>query len=288
MKIYNRKNQSVESSSQYGGKLLDFLYNHCLGRVLLKFVVHPGFSRLYGLYNDTYLSRRRIIPFAEKYGICLTDYEKTEYVSFNDFFRRKIKNGKRPVNMEASALVAPADSKLTVYPIHKNNSVLIKGVRYTLDELVGGRIDLADFENGKCLIFRLSVDDYHRYIFVDGGRLKRKYGIRGQLQTVSPISKNHKIYRQNSRVINVLETHNFGTIICIEVGAILVGKIRNHPIREFQRGDEKGYFEMGGSTIILLFPEGCIDLDEDILQNCNDETEVKVTMGEKIGSKRVC
>lgn len=288
MKIYNRKNQSVESSSQYGGKLLDFLYNHCLGRVLLKFVVHPGFSRLCGLYNDTYLSRRRIKPFAEKYGICLTDYEKTEYVSFNDFFRRKIKNGKRPVNMEASALVAPADSKLTVYPIHKNNSVLIKGVRYTLDELVGGRIDLTDFENGKCLIFRLSVDDYHRYIFVDGGRLKRKYGIRGQLHTVSPISKNHKIYRQNSRVINVLETHNFGTIICIEVGAILVGKIRNHPIREFQRGDEKGYFEMGGSTIILLFPEGCIDLDEDILQNCNDETEVKVTMGEKIGSKSVC
>lgn len=288
MMIYNRKDKVYEEESQYGGNMLNILYNHCVGRILLKLIIHPIFSKINGWYNNTRLSKKKIKSFVDEYGICLDDYEERKYKSFNDFFTRKIKKDKRKIDMESFNLVAPADSKLSVYPIYKSNMLQIKGVTYTLEELVGGRIDLKDYEGGKCLVFRLTMDDYHRYIFVDDGKAKRQYGIRGKLHTVSSISKEHRIYRQNSRMVNVLKTNNFGNIICIEVGALLVGKIKNYKVRNFKKGQEKGYFELGGSTIIMLFQNEQINLDEDIAKICELGIEVKVLMGEKIGRKRVC
>ena len=288
MKIYNRQRKIYESISQYGGNLLNILYNHCLGRILLKVVIHPVFSRINGWYNSSSLSKKKIKPFIAENNICLDDFEEREYTSFNDFFTRKAKNGKRPIDMTASSLVAPADSKLLVYSIEKDNMIQIKGVSYTLDELVDGRMDLKDYEGGKCLVFRLTMDDYHRYMFIDDGRIKRRYGVKGKLHTVSSISKEHKIYRQNSRVVNILSTRNFGEVVCIEVGALLVGKIYNHKIKRFHRGMEKGYFELGGSTIIMLFKNGSISLDEDIVTNFENDVEVKILMGEKIGRKDLC
>ncbi|MBQ4068592.1 MAG: phosphatidylserine decarboxylase [Lachnospiraceae bacterium] len=287
MQIYNRKNKTHEPISQYGGNLLDILYNHFLGRVLLKLVIHPVFSRINGWYNSSSMSVKKIKPFVDDYGICLSDYEKREYTSFNDFFTRKIKEGKRVIDMKSSSLVAPADSKLSVYPVMKGNVLQIKGVTYTLDELVDGKIDLKDYEGGKCLVFRLTMDDYHRYIFIDNGKVKRRYGIKGKLHTVSSISKEHRIYRQNSRMVNLLKTENFGNVIFIEVGALLVGKIKNYKVNNFIKGQEKGYFELGGSTIITIFENNKIELDEDIVVNCDKDIEVKLQMGEKIGRKYV-
>ena len=162
LKIYNRKLEEYETISQYGGGLLEILYHHCMGRMLLKLVIHPVFSRVYGWYNSSVFSKGRIAPFVEKYGIVLDDYEKQDYASFNDFFSRKIKPDRRPVDGRQSSFVAPADSKLSVYPIRKDNRIKIKGSEYTLSELTGGRVELEDYEGGSCLVFRLTMDDSHR------------------------------------------------------------------------------------------------------------------------------
>lgn len=284
-KYYNRKEQKYEPANQYGGGLLEVLYHRPAGRFLLKLVIHPVFSRIYGFYNGSRLSKRKIAPFAEKYGICMEDYEDREYGSFNEFFVRKIKSGKRPIDSNPEALIAPADSKITVYEIEDSNRIVIKGVSYTVDELVGHRVDIQDFRGGKCLVFRLSMEDYHRYIFTDEGRVSRRFRIKGKLHTVSPISKEHKIYRENTRVVNLLQTKHFGKIVWIEVGALLVGKIINHPIRKFKRGMEKGYFQPGGSTIVMLLQRDVAVLDEDIETLCRDGAEIKVLQGEKIGSR---
>ena len=71
MKIYNRKYKRYESVSQYGGGLLEILYHHFLGRILLKVVIHPVFSRVNGWYNSSSFSKRKIKPFIEEYGICM-------------------------------------------------------------------------------------------------------------------------------------------------------------------------------------------------------------------------
>ncbi len=284
MKIYNRQTKQYEDNIQYGGRLLEFLYHHKLGRVFLKFVIHPYFSRLYGWYQKSPLSRKKIDAFVKEYSISLEDYESTEYKSFYEFFVRKIKKDKRPVDRKKESFIAPCDGKLLVYEIG-DERVKIKGESYLLTELVDDKLDISDYEGGQCLVFRLSMDDYHRYSFVDAGVLKGRFFIRGKLHTVSSISKGHRIYRQNSRVVNVLKCKNFGDIIWIEVGALLVGKIKNHPIRTFRKGTEKGFFEPGGSTIVLLIKKGQLVLDKDIVYHSKKGMEVRVRLGEKIGTK---
>lgn len=283
--IYNRQTKTYTENSQYGGGLLNVLYNKPLGRCLLKFVIHPVFSEIGGMYHRSPLSRKKVASFVKEYNINLDDFEKKEYTSFDDFFIRRIKPGKRPVDKREDCLIAPADSKLSVYPIGKENRIEIKGVSYTVSELLGGKGELGNFQGGTCLVFRLAMDDYHRYCFVDDGRVKKRYTIKGRLHTVSSISKEHKIYRENTRVVNLMQIANFGNVICIEVGALLVGKIRNYKIRTFLKGQEKGYFELGGSTIVYLIKPGKVKLDEDIVANVNEDTEIKVLMGEKIGRK---
>ncbi len=75
-----------------------------------------------------------------------------------------------------------------------------------------------------------------------------------------------------------------GLFVQMEVGALLVGEIVNHKSDIARKGEEKGYFSFGGSTIIVLIQEEKVTLDEDILQNASDETEIKVKYSEKIGA----
>ena len=102
--------------------------------------------------------------------------------------------------------------------------------------------------------------------------------------TVNPIANDYyPIYKQNARSYSLLHTDHFDDVVYMEVGAMMVGKICNHQINEFVRGQEKGYFEFGGSTIVVLFKKDVVKIDEDIIQNSSYHHETRVLMGEKIG-----
>ena len=110
--------------------------------------------------------------------------------------------------------------------------------------------------------------------------------IKGKLNTVQPITYDKNVFHTNSREYTTLYTENFGEIIEVEVGALLVGKITNNKsITNFNKGDEKGYFEFGGSTIILFVKKEKIVIDKDILENSKQGKETIVSCGEKIGAK---
>ena len=111
-----------------------------------------------------------------------------------------------------------------------------------------------EFKDGLCLIFRLSVDDYHRYCYVDSGYKSDNHYIKGVLHTVQPVAVvGEKALVKNSREYTFLFTDNFGKIVQVEIGALLVGRIKNHHgAQEIIKGQEKGFFEYGGSTIVLL------------------------------------
>ncbi len=67
-----------------------------------------------------------------------------------------------------------------------------------------------------------------------------------------------------------------------------VGKIENlHQEHEFKRGEEKGKFQFGGSTIILFVKKNVVKIDDDIIKNSNDGIETIVKVGMKIGEKMV-
>ena len=232
------------------------------------------------------LSRRKVKAAVRDYGIDLSQYEKQEFKSYNDFFTRKIKPSCRPIDMTPEHLIAPCDSKLRAFPINAARDYIIKDAPYTVSELLGGDSVCEEYIGGLCLIFRLSVDDYHRYCYIDKGTRSGYRKIKGVLYTVSHVDGlGRNYFKRNSRVYTTLHTENFGDVIHVEVGATLVGRIRNRVATEFNRGDEKGYFEFGGSTIVLLIKKGVVELDEDIVRNSQNGNETQVKIGSKIGKK---
>ena len=118
------------------------------------------------------------------------------------------------------------------------------------------------------------------------GQVDPPVQIPGVLHTVNPIANDHfPIYKENTREFTLLHTKEFSDILIMEVGALLVGKIVNHHVTSnVNRGQEKGYFQFGGSTVVLLLKAGQAVIDPDILLNSQNEIETVVRYGEKIGT----
>ena len=282
--INNRKDNSnyIEKSP----KSASFLYKTLIGSVVLLFATRKGVSKIGSLYMNSKYSTKNIDKFIKKNNIDMSDYPKKEYKSFNDFFTRKIISKKRPISKKDNELISIADSKLLYYEINDATEMEIKGKTYTVKELIRDKKLAEEYKNGICLVFRLTVDDYHRYSFVDDGEVIKTKKINGILHTVGPIAfKRYKVFKENQREYSILSTKNFGNVIQMEVGALMVGKIVNHDIKKFNRGQEKGYFLFGGSTVILLLKENIVKIDEDIIKNSLNGIETKVKLGEVIGKR---
>lgn len=266
------------------GAALRFLYHTPLGRLLLKPLCARPISRLCGRFLDSPLSKPLIRPFVRRNGIRLEDFFSDSFRCFNDCFSRRIRPELRPVDPSPDALVAPCDGLLSVYPIQKDTVIPAKQSLYTISDLLGGDPAASRFEGGTCLVFRLCVNHYHRYCYPDSGRPLRSAFIPGELHTVRPIALEQlPVFVRNCREYALLETDHLGTVAQIEVGAMLVGKIANHPAPErFERGDEKGMFLYGGSTVILLIEPGRIHIPEEAFALSAEEREIPVCMGERI------
>lgn len=267
--------------------MLPFLYRTAPGRLLLRGLTHPAISKLAGAFLDTRCSVVLIKPYAKRYRIDLSLYEPVEYRSFNQFFTRKIRPEHRPFAMDSSDLPSPCDGKLTVYPITQEAAFTVKGRSYTVAELLRDAALASRFDRGYCLIFRLTVDDYHRYHYFDSGKKGENVFLPGRLHTVRPIAlESRPVFCENSREYTLLETDHFGQVIQMEVGALLVGRICNHhPAGPIQRGTEKGMFEFGGSTVILLFQEGTVVPEPSLLERTAAGEETPVRCGQVIGKQ---
>ena len=266
---------------------VNFLYRTVPGRCLLQLLIRPGVSKAMGAFLDTALSRHLVKPFVKATRLDLSDYPERTYNSFNDFFTRRIKDGRRTVDSASNALIAPCDGKLTAYPITAEGLFDIKHSVYSVADLLRDESLAAEFEGGTCLIFRLTPDDFHRYSFMDDGRILETKTLPGVLHTVRPIAfRRYPVFSENAREYAVLETANFGKVIQMEVGALFVGRIVNHPLTVFTRGQEKGKFEFGGSTVILLLQKGAADIDGELLENTRQGLESIVRLGNRIGCRK--
>lgn len=285
---YKDREGNLKGENGFQDKLLKSLYGSTVGRAVVKCLTVPFVSELGGKILDSSLSRLFITPFVKMNHIDLSLCEKKEFDSYNAFFKRKFKEDAREINMAEDVFISPCDAKLTVYPIKTGSRFSIKHTAYTVEELLKNK-KLADrYEGGYAWIFRLSVEDYHRYCYVADGRKSKNIRIKGVFHTVNPVANDvHPIYKENAREYSLLKTEKFGTVLMMEVGALLVGKIENrHEERKVKRGEEKGNFAFGGSTIILLTQKDKVCVDKDILKNTECAYETLVKMGEKIGERK--
>ena len=269
-KVYDRKLKKIIDIKHFGGSKLDKIYKN---KLLTRIVTSKFISKIYGLYNSLGISKRKINKFINENNIDINLYEKKDYKSFNDFFIRKLKN----INIE-DGFISPCNGKLLVYKINDKLKVNVKGIDYSIKELINKNIN---YSNGYIFIYRLALDDYHRFHYIDDGKRIKRVKIKGRLHTVSSSSNKYKIYKENEREYSILHTKNYGKIIYMEVGALLVGKIINYDLDRFTKGEEKGYFLPGGSTVIIIANN--IKPDKDILNNSKKNIETIVHVGEKVG-----
>lgn len=268
-------------------RTLRFLYQTRTGRVLLKPLTCRPVSAVSGRFLDSRMSKPLIRPFVRKNHIDLTDYYAEHFRSFNDCFTRQIREPLRPIDRQPEHFIAPCDGLLSVYPVRGETVLPVKQSRYTLPDLLGDRTLAERYRDGLCLVFRLCVDHYHRYCYVDDGSKGGNRFLPGRLHTVRPVAlAAGPVFTQNCRELTVMNTRSFGPVTQVEVGAMLVGKICNHhgagPIR---RGEEKGMFLYGGSTVILLVEKDRVQLWPDLLEASRSGRETPVKMGEALGQK---
>lgn len=266
---------------------LKYCYCTRLGRPARSIMTRPFITALSGLYMDSALSVKRIDGFVRANKLDMTEYIERSYRSFNDFFTRSIKPGARPIDRDPDTLISPCDGYMSAYRISGDSVFSIKDSYYNIEDLVGGSNIAGEYLNGTCLVLRLGVENYHRYCYIDDGFKSGNHRIPGRYHPVQPIVvRKQPVFVQNTREYTVLNTKNFGTVTQIEVGACLVGRICNHhEAGIIHRGEEKGFFEFGGSTIVLLFKEGAVDIPQEVFDATANDKEAIVKYGAAIGRK---
>ncbi len=265
---------------------LFLLYKTVPGRAVLKFLTEPPISKAAGVLLSTKLSASIVPHYVKSNHIDMERFEvpRGGYRSFNDFFTRKLKL--RYVKASESELICPCDGLLTIKKIDESSTFHIKNCDYSVPRLIGSKALSSDYSGGTAFIFRLTPSHYHRYRFCTDGRLIMQKKIPGKLHTVRPIAlETVPVFAENSRELTVIRNDSLGNIIQMEVGALMVGKISNHKrlLKDIvNSNEEKGYFEFGGSTIIVIVP-GDIKVNPELLKrHKNIEGEIPVVVGEKL------
>lgn len=271
----------------YGEAWLHWAYGTSPGRRALRALVGPGFSRLYGYYQSSRLSARKVPAFIEKFGIAMHEYDGAPFASFNDFFIRRFKPGARRFAAAASDFPAFAESRLLAFEkISPDQIFPVKAAGLSAEKILGGELKARPFIGGPLLLARLCPVDYHRFHYPDDGETLESYELAGPLHSVNPaaLAFNGDILATNHRRVSLLKTRHFGLLAYVEVGALCVGKIaQTHPeAQPFNRGEEKGYFLFGGSTVIVFGEPGAWSPDDDLLKQTALGHETLVRLGERI------
>lgn len=291
IKYIERKTGEIKVEKVPGEKYLKFLYYNPLGELPLNLVVKKKFlTDYYGKQMDKPESVKKIPSFIVEADINISEAKKKveEFTSFNDFFYRELKEGARVIDYNENHLASPADGKILVFEnLDKEKEFYIKGDKFTLEEFFADKELAEKYRDGVFMIIRLAPIDYHRFHFPADGKIGESKLVDGVYYSVSThaIKKNFRILCENKREYSILKTEKFGDIAMFEVGATMVGGIKQSyvPDSYVKKGEEKGYFYFGGSTCVIVFEKGKVNIDRDLVENTKKGIETKVYMGEKIG-----
>ncbi|MCZ6893409.1 MAG: phosphatidylserine decarboxylase [Gammaproteobacteria bacterium] len=279
------------SEPVYAGGFLDWSYNTTVGWLVTEFILSRRIlTRLYGWFHKSRWSRRKIRLFVKRYRIDMRESRRQidEFSSFNDFFVREIDLGRRPIDPDPTVCVSPVDGRLLAYrQIDGEREFMIKRSSFDLKRFLGDATLAKRYAGGDMIVCRIYLPDYHHVHFADSGTAHPATTIGRRYWAVSPHSRCWSIpfYSENHRMLTLFDSNHFGQIAMVEIGAFTVGSIqqRYRPGAHVGKGEHKGFFELGGSTVVLLFEPGRIELDRDLVVNTCSGLETFVSMGKRVG-----
>ena len=295
----NRENDSITYYDRYlkkvceetvmGEGMIRWAYQTLSGKIFSSFIFGNSIlSRMLGAYFDSGLSKGQIKKSIAELDIDQSEFELNvdAFRSFNHFFTRTLKKGVRPFDKNEMIISSPADGRVLVYPKASQDSIIsIKGMDDKVSRFIGKDID--GFDNCSVAVIRLCPADYHRYHFPCDGEVIDSGRISGKYHSVNPVALDAvpNIFCRNKREFTVCKSGDFKFIIS-EVGAFgVAGIIQTYRENKFRKMDEKGYFKFGGSTVVLIFPEGSVTFDDDLLQYSAEGTETLIHVGDSLAQK---
>lgn len=290
----DRLSKKIALEKVYGGKAVAYLYSGTVFANFLRNIVCKNnfISSLLGRWHKASWTKKNILPFIKEYGVDSDEFllPPHEFTSFNDFFIRKLKKQARPI--ETADAIIPADARYWFYEkVDSSTDFLIKGEHLNLENLLGSKEKASIFSGGSAAIARLCPSDYHRFHFPIDCMPSDTQLINGPLFSVNPLAIKQNIAHltENKRKITYLESPLFKTTAFIEIGATSVGTIQETytPFKYALKGDEKGYFEFGGSALILLFEPNTIAFCPDLTQATKDGYEIRCLFGQKMGLVKI-
>lgn len=297
LQYFDREEGKTKTEKVYGDFAVRMLYGNVLGRSLSAALIRKPFSEMYGKMQASPKSAKKVEPFIKNFEIKIDEYLPEEggssekpYSSFNNFFIRRFKEGVRPIESDSTLMPAFCEARYFGYDsLDENVSIPVKGKYWKAGPLLNNQKWSEVFNDGPCLLARLCPVDYHRFHFPDDGEILDFYDVPGVLHSVNPLALKNipEVFMENERRVTILDTKNFGKLAYVEVGAICVGKIiqSREMTGGFQRGEEKGYFLFGGSTVILLGEKGKWVPDDVLIENTNKGIEVYQKLGSRIAHK---
>jgi len=237
------------------------------------------------------------------FGANLSEAQETDpraYPSFNAFFTRALKPGARTPDPDSSAILIPADGRISQCGrITDGRIVQAKGRSFTVAELLADPAAAQTYHDGLYATIYLPPGDYHRVHMPYSGRLRETVHIPGRLFSVAPASVRHipRVFARNERLVCHSDT-DFGPMSVIMVGALLVSGIETVwsgieiPAygRGIRRKDWRGdnihlprFAEMArfnyGSTVIVLLPPGVARLAAGL------EVDMPVRLGQALARR---
>lgn len=291
IRYVDRASGEIKLEQRPDFKMLKFIYSANLLSCLFRKVARWRFiSDCYGWMYDRPASPERIRRFARHVGIAAEEAEKPieEYTTLNDFFTRRLKPGIRPIDQDPTAFVSPADSYLLVLPTLKDDLISIKGGSYTLAELLRDDDLARSFRGGDVGVFRLAPPDYHRFHFPDSGYAHAPKEVGEVLDSIGPfaLERDPYVYCKNMRHVVQVDSDNFGKVVLIPVGAMVVGTVASlfEPGR-VEKGQEHGMFRVGGSAYLTVTQKGVLRFDQDIVDNSARGLETRVKVGESVARR---
>ena len=151
-----------------------------------------------------------------------------DYLTFNDFFTRALKDGARPQPEDPSLVSSPVDGTVSQIGWIENDRIIqAKKNDYSLKDLLAGNDALADtFDNGLFSTIYLSPGNYHRVHMPISGTLQKMAYVPGDLYSVNQETADsiENLYARNERVISIFDT-KYGPMAVIMVGAMVVGSM---------------------------------------------------------------
>ncbi len=292
IQIYHPEKKELIRELVYKEAFLIFLYGKkSIFSSFLRFLIArlSLFSRMYAFWQKTPFTKGKVKKFVRDFNIDLIDSQKTleEFSSFSDFFIRTLKPGARFIDFNPSIAISPCDGRALVFPdLQKTEGFYVKGQKLSLEILLNDQTLFEKYRDGAMALIRLSPLDYHRFHFPFDCFAHIATLIKGSYYSVNPIAlrKDLNILCKNKRMITEIDSEQFGRVLFIEVGATFVGTIHQTFVNDhlYSKGEEKGYFSFGGSTIILIFEKDRVMFEKDYIHYSEKNIETLIRFGQPL------